>query len=533
MSGHRRLLDAEAARLAVRQEIASLMAAAEKMGARLMAVSSIALGADLIFAEECLAAGVPWKCLLPFAKEEFRRDDFTEADWSRVEACLEGAYRVVELMPGVPEDEAQRKSAYLECGYRMVEQADVVLLLWNGKPAQGEGGTGDVWDYARILSKPVWHRNTETSVINRAGWPGEGEWAERRLFKSRVADLMEQTIALPTPKAQTQEEFGKPCSAAHGALVSLFTRFDSLAMNKQVDAQRLMQKVVRAHLLATTAAALSVTVVANGCWHELSHAPLLAAVAIITFSFLVLAKPFLAGLAMRWEKQLHHLKSREVWVKARVAAELCRSAAMCWKFPQAPLPVFEDEDFPVFKRLMRTLRLARELDGARAVFASEADAVTDYVKLRIGGQLDFFDRKHAKAVIEHASWQRKFKFATWFVIVAGSTMGLLEATMACCSLADAHGGHIGGWLHAAESIIACLLIIAPFYASYALGMLAIKDCSRRRDRYARMKQFLERQKTRLLRAKTAASRIAIVENTERMLLEELHEWYSVMREVRV
>lgn len=134
-----------------------------------MAVSSVALGADLIFAEECLEAGVPWRCLLPFSKDELRKDGYTDAEWARAEACVARAQRVEELRAETPADADERNAAYLECGRRTVEAADVMMLLWNGKSSAGPGGTGDVWAYARSLRKSVWHYNTETGEILRTG----------------------------------------------------------------------------------------------------------------------------------------------------------------------------------------------------------------------------------------------------------------------------------------------------------------------------------------------------------------------------
>lgn len=134
-----------------------------------MAVSSVALGADLIFAEECLEAGVAWRCLLPFSREELRKDGYTAAEWARAEACLARAQRVEVVVSETPLDAEERSAAYLECGRRTVEAADVMMLLWNGKRAAGPGGAGDVWAYARSLRKSVWHYNTETGEILRTG----------------------------------------------------------------------------------------------------------------------------------------------------------------------------------------------------------------------------------------------------------------------------------------------------------------------------------------------------------------------------
>lgn len=532
MSGHRRLPDEAAARAAVRTEIASLQAAATQMQARLVAVSSIALGADLIFAEECLAAGILWKCLLPFPKEEFRKDDFTDTDWDRVQQCMAKAYGVEILSADVPPNMQARNAAYLDCGHRTVEAADVMLLVWNGQPAAGTGGTGDMWDYARTLNKPVWHFNPENGAIRREGWPGvEGEWKDRQLFHSRITPLILEAERLPQTPAAHGGPIAPPTATGAG-LLRLFARLDHIAKSRQGDTQNLMQKIVRAHLLATAAAALSATLITQGLAHSLHELPVLAVLAAVAFSVLVIAKPWLAGLALHWDRKLHHAKSQQHWVEARVAAELCRSALTCWTMPAAPLRVFDDEDFPHLKRLIRTLRIAREIDQGASI--TEDKAIEGYINARVDDQARYFHKKHGQSVTEYNGWQRKFDLATGFVIVVGIIVGLAEAVDVCCTACGVAVPHTASHLlHLIAPFIAFLLIVAPFYASYAMAMLSILDCRRRRERFATMKYFLERQRNRLLRVKSPSIRAEMVETTERMLLEELHEWHSVARDVRV
>lgn len=257
----------------------------------------------------------------------------------------------------------------------------------------------------------------------------------------------------------------------------------------------------------------------------------------------MLAKPLFAWLALRWEKRLRKLRSQKHWVEARVAAELCRSSLTTWRFAQAPLRLFNEEDFPHFKRLIRTLRIARELDSQAATTAGEDDAYDLYVEQRIGGaeknvgQIGYFAGKHSTAVREHARWQFRFNVATWTVIALGLIFGIAETCYAFSSVGTVHGapdeGVLSWLLHGVGPFVACVLIVAPFYASYALAVLSIRDCRRRSERFQTMKEFLERQKERIEKIKSPASRIAVLENTERMLLEELHEWYSIMRVVTV
>ena len=543
LSGHCDLPDEAKARKAIRAELQALNDQAAKLGTRLIAISSIARGADLVFAEECLEAGLLWKCLLPFQTDEFRKTGFSADEWIRAEKCIARAYRVEVVTVGIPVSDTAREAAFRECGHRMIESSDVVMLVLDGRSNNEAGGTSEMAEYASTLSKPVWQWNPLTDIGEHRGWPGEaGGWVKRRLFNSRVTPLVLEASRTEEPPLPSWEKPDTtPRSSTQKLLESLFRRLDHLALQKQGDAQKLMQGVVFSHILATTAAALSVTVVASGCWHALPEGHWFAYVSVLLFSFLVLAKPAFATVALLRERRLHQLHTREHWVEARVAAEFCRCAITTWRFQSAPLNVFSEEDFPHFKRLIRTLRTAREIDTPDATTLGEERSFEHYVSSRLDGpvgQIEYFKGKHEKAVKEHGLWQGRFNIATWTVIIVGSLFGVAEALDACCNVGPQHGadhsaGGVSHYFHLISPVIACVLIVAPFYASYALAVLSIRDCRRRCDRFKNMQEFLERQKHRLSRIKTPASRIAVVENTERMLLEELHEWYSVMRAVKV
>src|SRR5580704_4151805 len=53
-------------------------------------ISSAAAGADLLFAECCIQLDIPLRVLLPFPKEDFRRD-FDDAEWARAEQVMRKA----------------------------------------------------------------------------------------------------------------------------------------------------------------------------------------------------------------------------------------------------------------------------------------------------------------------------------------------------------------------------------------------------------------------------------------------------------
>ncbi len=114
--------------------------------------SSLAPGADQIFAELILSRGASLVSVQPFATYA---DTLAGTDRSAYVALRRRASRVIELPFVEPSDEA-----FLAAGRRVVDEADLLIAVWDGRPAGGLGGTGDVVGYAR-------ERNTRVAVV----WP--------------------------------------------------------------------------------------------------------------------------------------------------------------------------------------------------------------------------------------------------------------------------------------------------------------------------------------------------------------------------
>ncbi len=116
----------------------------------LTGISSLAIGADQLFAQVVLERGGALEVILPF--EDYARQ-FEDAQ------AIENYYRLlergsrVEVLPARASDE----EAYLAAGQRVVDLADCLVAVWDGEPAVGLGGTADVVDYAQQLGKRVIH----------------------------------------------------------------------------------------------------------------------------------------------------------------------------------------------------------------------------------------------------------------------------------------------------------------------------------------------------------------------------------------
>lgn len=128
-------------------------------GRSLSLLTSLAEGADRIVAEAVLrTAGGTVVAVIPFSLDDYATDFGPEGSPSRIhlDALLARSQEVVQL----PRADT-RDAGYAQGGRYVLEHCDVLLTIWDGEWAQGQGGTGEIVAAARERSKPV--------VIVRAG----------------------------------------------------------------------------------------------------------------------------------------------------------------------------------------------------------------------------------------------------------------------------------------------------------------------------------------------------------------------------
>jgi hypothetical protein len=120
-------------------------------GERLAVVSALAEGADRIVASHVLArAGAQLIVPLPLEESDYARD--FESAQSRAEfSSLIRRASAVERMPAAP----SRDQAYEAAGHYVLNNSDVIVAVWDGKPAQGRGGTADIVARARERGLPL------------------------------------------------------------------------------------------------------------------------------------------------------------------------------------------------------------------------------------------------------------------------------------------------------------------------------------------------------------------------------------------
>ncbi|WP_406150342.1 hypothetical protein [Streptomyces sp. NBC_01012] len=143
VTGHRSI--PQAAQEQVREGLRAALCGHE---GSLDVLSSLAVGADQLFADLALAHGAELTVVIPSG--DYEQGFADDAELARYEALRARAAREIRLDYPYSTDEA-----YYAAGAYIADHCDRLLAVWDGLPARGLGGTGDIVTYARSLGRPV------------------------------------------------------------------------------------------------------------------------------------------------------------------------------------------------------------------------------------------------------------------------------------------------------------------------------------------------------------------------------------------
>jgi hypothetical protein len=113
-----------------------------------VAISSLAAGADQLFARAALALGADLEAVLPC--KHYERTFASEPERKEFHRLLAAAKRAHALDFSEPSQEA-----FFEAGKMVVDLSDELVAIWDGQPARGYGGTTDVVHYAATRGKKI------------------------------------------------------------------------------------------------------------------------------------------------------------------------------------------------------------------------------------------------------------------------------------------------------------------------------------------------------------------------------------------
>jgi hypothetical protein len=109
----------------------------------LRVISPLAEGSDRFVVEEALALGYELQSPLPFSQKEYEKD-FTEESSKTWFRDLLGRATSILTLDGTRQDEEAENRAYEAVGRVVLRQSDVLIAVWDGQGAKGQGGTGQI-----------------------------------------------------------------------------------------------------------------------------------------------------------------------------------------------------------------------------------------------------------------------------------------------------------------------------------------------------------------------------------------------------
>jgi hypothetical protein len=470
-TGHRRLREPERVGTLLRESLRSL---GKEIPGQLVGHSSIAIGGDTLFAEACLASGIPWIALLPFAEGDFK-SDFTDADWDKARQLLRQAARVDSLVGA-----KDRNVAYLECGLATVEEADLMIAIWDGEASRGTGGTAEVVTHARNFGKPLIMIHPDRLTTQRERFSPE-------IFTDAEMDylnrLPERAIAETNSRTETEQRIRR-----------FFAKVDAQAARI---APRFRRWVAASVLMNTLAAILTAAEIGFGIRSRFLDA----------FIFLLIAAAMLSII------QIKRKHAHRNWIRCRVAAEVCRSALATWNMGRVAAPVWFSQ-LGDFRRLAKSIRLL-QLRAGEQPHMDLAACRNEYLTSRVDDQIAYFRRRSRRL----ASALFIFNCSFWIfsaAAVARTFITLLPAVPQSQPLL-------------ADALKSFLPIALPLAAGCALSLISIFDLSRQLASSKAMGAALQMARGQIEKCETFSSLRRAVENTENAFAGEFFEWFTLFR----
>jgi hypothetical protein len=159
---------------------------------KLRLITSLAEGFDRTAAHAALDFGYEIQCPLPFSRDDYSLDFQTRESKMEFYSLLQKTSAVYELNFG--RDILDKP--YLNAGTVLLEHTDILLAFWDGLPAKGPGGTGDIVELAAEKSIPVIHIKKDMEVV-----------CEKKVFWKEAIEKEIRGILTPFEDIKNEENF--------------------------------------------------------------------------------------------------------------------------------------------------------------------------------------------------------------------------------------------------------------------------------------------------------------------------------------
>jgi hypothetical protein len=524
------------------QRVRELAPASPSTPVHLVVISPLAEGADRLVAEAALdderaSLEVP----LPLPVDEYIQDFSSDTSKQEFSKLLDEA-GVITILP--PAD--SRDAAYEQVGYYVVDRCDVLIALWDGNPARGYGGTADIVARARDLGVPIiWihtalpHDVTEElgSGISLAAFHELDAYNRSSLNEEKFVRSIEGEVSR---YAAAAEEAGLGTHVVGPFLEwiwAYFARADQLAVRYQA-------LYVRFAMSQFLLGAAAVTVVAAQLLFFPTH-PEYAWFEVA----LMLSLLGILFISRRW--RLH-----ERWISHRYLAEQFRTAFFLALAGVGDSRQLSADRANAGHGAEEWMDRAYDEVWSQRPDASAAESHLEQLKQFLG-TFWIIDQRNYHEKVSHRNERNHRRLTNASAILF--TITLLAAVLHAVGVgheshdtdlhasaevasvlfadpehgpapADAsHGAAPPSDLPSLPEVLTFLAIVLPAVAGALGGIHAQREYHRNAERFGRMVPVLDAANRRLQRATDAVTLQGVVEDVENLLLDEVRDWFVVMR----
>jgi hypothetical protein len=506
VTGHRQLPEGDALGRAIDHvltRIREISPASAATRTHFAVISALAEGADRVVARAVLQEpGATLEVPLPMPRHEYMEDFEGEESRAEFERLLGQAGLIVTMQPG-----ETREEAYERAGHYVVDRCDVLIALWDGLPARGQGGTADIVVLARERGVPLFwvHTDESLAVIEE---PGNGIALEA--FKKLDAynriplDAAPVQTAVARQTAQIEKQFQDAGLDATfvcpfcGWILPYFVRADLLALRNQAWFYRFGAAIFYLAAAAVGAVALQKLFFSTQPW-----------IAVIEVGFMLILLAILFGG--------RKLELHDRWLSYRFLSEHFRT------------------------------RLFLAIAGVRTAGESANQEALPQEWLSRATEEVWSERPLTEVPPHHAEALKTFLIDAWirdqllyqrrasdrsrtrFQRIARASALIFGLTLIAAFLHTIGVGSSGDKETFLGSGIIFLSLTLPALAGAVRGVAAQREYERTADRCAQMVRLLETLQRRMERAVDLQHIRAVARETETVMLSENRDWFVVMQ----
>lgn len=474
-------------------------------GTRFVVLSPLAEGADRIVAAQVLERDdSALEVVLPHAADDYAKDFSSDQSRAEFDELCRRARRIVQLPP------LPRPKSYVQVGRHVVDQCDALIGLWDGEPAAGPGGTGDIIAYARARQCPIYWIHTEQDVPiveeRGRGLPIEPRRGLARYSGEKISaqTFSEESRAFESgARAQA-----RVCGLDDGDLDAPCTYLSPHFVRADVIARRYQRRYVRAGTAIYVLAAASV---AAAAYQPVFRSSVVLSVLGVVLMLAVLSL-FAIGTRGGW---------RERWIDYRFLAERLRTA---FYMSVAGAPQSDP-------RPPRHLSLSHtSTDWMVLAFRSiltETGPVQHREILRPGVRRFVDQAWLGDQVSHHRSAARRHQRAHTRLTVATNLLFGITLLLALFQVVGLLNGSVLGV--SVFDLGTFLAIVLPAVAAALAGIRSQREFQRNAKRSLEMVNHLEDIRSELAGAETASEFSAGLREAEAAMAEENADWRVVVR----